>query len=105
MQHAHVQWGGAMSCQSPEAQRKVLAYGALSVADTGYLGQQLTVPHDRMRLHVRADHGQIRRRAPYRRPAVERIVIAVRDENRDTALAEPFDAAQETELRPDAAFG
>ena len=103
VQHADVQSG---RIQPTEAQRQIFSHIAPGVADAVHMRQQFAVARDRMRLHgPGAENGEIRRRAPDRRPASQRIVIAVRDEDQNAALAQPLHAAHEAELRPDAAIG
>ena len=106
VQYADVQWVGSMRrILSPKAQRKILAHVTVRIAGAVDLRQQLSFPNDGVGFHgVAAEDREVRGRAPDCGPAIQRIVIAMRNEDWNAALAQPLDAAQETELRPNTAI-
>src|SRR5947207_1400020 len=78
----------------------------MRIADAVDLRQQLSVPNDGVGFHsVAAEDREVRGRAPDCGPAIQRIVIPMRDKNWNAAVGQPLDAAQESKLRPNTAVG
>ncbi len=103
MQHADMQ---SQSVASPEAQGEIFGHVAACVADAVDLRPRLAVDHGGMRFHiVRSEDDQVAGQTGGHRPAVQRIVIAVRDENANAGFSEPLYSAQESQLSAHAAAG